>query len=1167
MAERLGSAVLELKADQSKLHRGLDQSKAKTEKTTTSMGAAFKKLRTPVGIAVAAIAGVGVAVTKLGGDFEAALSESLAIMGDVSEALRGDMSDAAREVAKATTFSAKEAAESYFFLASAGLSAEQSISALPQVAQFAQAGMFDMARATDLLTDAQSALGLATDDTQQNLANMARISDVLVKANTLANASVSQFSEALTNRAGASLRILNKDVEEGVAVLAAFADQGIKGSMAGEQLSIVIRDLQNASLKNADAFRQAGIAVFDSTGKMRNFGDIIGDLETRLAGLSDEQIRAELTTLGFQDRSVQALLTLVGTSDAIKDYETNLRQAGGTTDQVANKQLDNFNAKLGLFTSKITDVALGYATKLTPAIEDFIVGPGTAFLEWLDVSNREADQLLAYIRDMQAASGEAAAEAEPAQRSATQLLKDQIGLLAELETGTGRFGVTSAQMWADLGINVGAYTEQQLDDLHTIDEAHRRSGKGRTEFKDLLVAAYEDMIKKQVEQSGVVSRASEEFLEGATKQELALIGMRKAVISTDDEFESWAGRIGEITTDLYGMQEAIQLSSKDKDKEIDRIRNLRTQYANYTTQLPDAITQTENLIPPTQQLADDFNTLGNEAADAAPKLHALRDAKDALGATRLAKQSLDLDPLQQGADESGSAYTLAAWRDEAIARQAAADELAKPGRGGGGPSQSSLDAEAERTAELERLKQIHNEYGAIALVIDQEVQTAQARVNEAQEDSFHLAVAVADAEKAQETAADDLEIAQNLVADARSENFDLSEAILEADKASVEVATELKPVLEDIAVVHAEIAREVERQEEIEERLKAAQKALTTARRNDFYLARRVTAARRELEAVERSISAATKPFTDQEALLSGQLRQMDIAETQQKIAATTGREQIEAQLRLAQLNIADIRAKRAGDVESARRRIEEAQAAHRTELARRARVVADRQAELVAARDRVTDAKALLVEETRRLDTIVKSRTTEKKLADAAVVSAETALETERTNRAEALANAERDFKLLDLELQRKENERKAEEAGNKKTLAYLRKKYEIEADIARLKGLPVKPIDMSLFEAPTGLDTASLADRAANLGVSSRAQELLDNLLSPVAMAAGGLATSPTLAMIGEAGPEAVIPLGRVGGMGVTVVNRGTIVHEQEFVDLVVKAQNTARRQGRLN
>jgi len=52
----------------------------------------------------------------------------------------------------------------------------------------------------------------------------------LVGANTLANASVEQFSKSLTNMAAAALTNANKGLEEGVAILAAFADKGIKGA-------------------------------------------------------------------------------------------------------------------------------------------------------------------------------------------------------------------------------------------------------------------------------------------------------------------------------------------------------------------------------------------------------------------------------------------------------------------------------------------------------------------------------------------------------------------------------------------------------------------------------------------------------------------------------------------------------------------------------------------------------------------------------------------------------------------------------------------------------------------------------------------------------------------------------------------------------------------------
>ena len=299
-------------------------------------------------------------------DFDAAMVESLAIMGDVSAGMRDEMAGAAKDVAKTTTFSATQAAESYFYLASAGLDAQQSIAALPQVAKFAQAGMFDMAQATDLATDAQSALGLTVADAVQNLTNLTRVTDVLVKANTLANASVEQFSEALTNKAGAALKVVGKDIEEGVAVLAAFADQGMKGADAGTALNIVFRDLQTKALQNKKAFKDLGVTVFDATGEMRNAADIIGDLESALAGMSDEQKKATLLQLGFTDKSISYIQTILGQSEAIRAYEVQLRSAAGTTAEVAAKQLESFKAQLKLTTNTLQSMIITLVSAVLP---------------------------------------------------------------------------------------------------------------------------------------------------------------------------------------------------------------------------------------------------------------------------------------------------------------------------------------------------------------------------------------------------------------------------------------------------------------------------------------------------------------------------------------------------------------------------------------------------------------------------------------------------------------------------------------------------------------------------------------------------------------------------------------------------------------------------------
>lgn len=364
-AGNLGTLFISLTANPAGMIAGMKAATKSVVAGSASILAATKAMAVGVTGALAAIALAGVVQF---GQFEKAMVKSTAIMTDVTAGLRSEMEKTARLIATESITSAEKLAEGYFFLASAGLSAEQSIKALNVVNTFAIAGAFDMALATDLLTDAQSALGLTVKDTTQNMINMTRISDVLVKANTLANATVEQFSTALTREAGAAMKSFNIDVEEGVAVLAAFADQGVKAELAGTSLSRILRLMTSAAVKNAEAYKEMGIEVFDSSGNLRNMGDIVADLEGALGGLSDQSRTVALDTLGFKARVQGVILPLLGTSNAIKEYEKNLRSAGGTTQDVADKQMKSFFAQLTITWNRIKDILFTIGDQLTPAL-------------------------------------------------------------------------------------------------------------------------------------------------------------------------------------------------------------------------------------------------------------------------------------------------------------------------------------------------------------------------------------------------------------------------------------------------------------------------------------------------------------------------------------------------------------------------------------------------------------------------------------------------------------------------------------------------------------------------------------------------------------------------------------------------------------------------------
>ncbi|KKM63697.1 hypothetical protein LCGC14_1508900, partial [marine sediment metagenome] len=334
--------------------------------------AQFKKMGRQMTIIGGVIVGTIAMMVKAYASFDEAMTRSLAIMGNVSSAMREKMAATAKQLSTETTFAAKELAEAYFFLASAGMSAEASISALGPVSKFAQAGTFDLALATDLLTDAQTALGLSSKNVAENEENLIRVSDVLVGANTLANASVLQFSEALTNKAAAALVNVNKEVEEGVAVLAAYADKGVKGRLAGQRLTMMLNGLFAATRENKKAWDEAGISLFNADESMRSIADIIGDLEGRLGSMTVKQREAELAMLGFNIKTKDSILTLMGSSEKIRGWTEDLKKMGGITEEVASKQMEAFNAQLKTLKNTVIGAAISIGQTLAPMLEKLI---------------------------------------------------------------------------------------------------------------------------------------------------------------------------------------------------------------------------------------------------------------------------------------------------------------------------------------------------------------------------------------------------------------------------------------------------------------------------------------------------------------------------------------------------------------------------------------------------------------------------------------------------------------------------------------------------------------------------------------------------------------------------------------------------------------------------
>jgi len=417
-------------------------------------------------------------------NFQQAMANSTAIAGEVSAAGFAKMESQAHRIAYQTKFSATEAAQGYEFLISSGLNAEQAVAASGVTAKFAQAGTMDLANATKYLTDAQGALGLKSADVTENMRQMQRVGDVLTKGNMISTASVEDMSKALTTKAATAARLVGMELEEVAGWIAVLADQGIKGEEAGTNFAITLRELQSASLENADAFKKAKIAVFDQRGELRKLADIVGDMEKRLGSMSDAEKKAELAALGFTDKSMGTIQAMLGMSEKGRDFVEQMQKAAGTLDDVASKKFPALAQALHQ-TKAVWDAFL--TQSLTPtadamgkmATQDMpMMGKGLAFL--LDATDALSQSWQGW-QTLAANVGALPLEAINALAGAVINFENELRRMAGLEAIKPKWLADSREM----ALAAGKAADDSVKAWEKLNKQETRGEKFRRQFEEM----------------------------------------------------------------------------------------------------------------------------------------------------------------------------------------------------------------------------------------------------------------------------------------------------------------------------------------------------------------------------------------------------------------------------------------------------------------------------------------------------------------------------------------------------------------------------------------------------------------------------------------------------------------------------------------------------------
>jgi TP901 family phage tail tape measure protein len=348
------------------------------EKVGRAQSALISKMKMFAGIGIGIAAGL---IVREFLNFDQAITAASAKFPELqenTEAARKKLEElklTARAVGRDTQFSAAQAAQGLDFLAMAGFSANQAMKLLPGVTNLATVANVDLARATDIASDAIGAFGMMTKDTVQLEKNFTRINDVMAATMTRANTNMEDLFESI-KKGAASFTAAGQSLESFNALAGIMANSGLKGAESGTQLRNIMLRLAAPTKSASMIINQLGIKTRTANGDFRDIVDILADFEKGTKKMGTAQRSAALATV-FGARSVTGMNILLqeGTENIIK-FREGLLDAKGASKKMADVMRSSLINKLKALLSAVIELGFkfidAFSTKGSGAIDSLV---------------------------------------------------------------------------------------------------------------------------------------------------------------------------------------------------------------------------------------------------------------------------------------------------------------------------------------------------------------------------------------------------------------------------------------------------------------------------------------------------------------------------------------------------------------------------------------------------------------------------------------------------------------------------------------------------------------------------------------------------------------------------------------------------------------------------
>ena len=286
---------------------------------------------------------------NVGVDFEKSMSNVKAISGATAEQMQ-ELTDKAISLSESSKFTASEIADGFSYMAMAGWKTKDMLDGIDGVMNLAAASGSDLAKTSDILTDALTAMGYSASDA-------GRLADVMAAASSNANTNVELMGSTFQYVAPV-IGTLGMNMEDAAVAIGLMANAGIKGDKAGTALRSTLNRLSAPPKECAEEMEKLGLSLTDSDGKMKSLNQVIIELRSAFSNLSETEATAAAKHIAGAE-AMSGLLAIVNASD--KDFQkltVAVNDSAGAAANMASTMQDNVGGKLTTLQSKIQSIMI-----------------------------------------------------------------------------------------------------------------------------------------------------------------------------------------------------------------------------------------------------------------------------------------------------------------------------------------------------------------------------------------------------------------------------------------------------------------------------------------------------------------------------------------------------------------------------------------------------------------------------------------------------------------------------------------------------------------------------------------------------------------------------------------------------------------------------------------